>query len=56
MITARGTQRQLLLRPDALANQIYLYTLGLAMQEYEVDLTQRRARPRPARARHARRR
>ena len=38
MITRRCTQRQLLLRPDPEANQIYLYTLGLAVQESEVEL------------------
>ena len=38
MITRRCTQRQFLLRPDPEANQIYLYTLGLAVRAAKVEL------------------
>jgi hypothetical protein len=38
LVTRRTTQRQLLLRPDPVVNQIYLYVLGLAAERTSVHL------------------
>jgi hypothetical protein len=36
MLTRRCTQRQFLLRPDPVANLIYLYCLAEAAQRFEI--------------------
>ncbi|MBN9166023.1 MAG: transposase, partial [Myxococcales bacterium] len=38
LISRRCTQRQFLLRPDPMTEQIYLYCLGEAAQRYEITL------------------
>jgi REP element-mobilizing transposase RayT len=38
LISRRCTQRQFLLRPDAMAEQIYLYCLAEASQRYDITL------------------
>ena len=38
LISRRCTQRQLLLRPDARVEQIYLYCLGEAVERYGITL------------------
>jgi putative transposase len=38
LMTRRCTQRQHLLRPDALVEQIYLYCLGVAVERYGITL------------------
>ena len=38
MITRRCTQRQFLLRPDAITNQTFLYVLALAAERTGVEV------------------
>jgi len=38
LVTRRCAQRQLLLRPSALVNEIFLYVLALAAQRYRVEV------------------
>ena len=38
MVTRRCSQRQLLLRPDTITNEAFLYCLGVAAKRYSIVL------------------